>query len=69
MSRPKAKSRVTESGPKDDLGRPVEPGLESLRVRRPFMFWAVVLGTIAMVITVFSSLLLAGVGGAGHGGI
>ncbi len=66
MSRPKAKSRVTETGPKDEEGRPVEQGLPSLRVRRPVMFWAVVVGTAAMMLTVVSSLLLGGVGG--HGG-
>lgn len=66
MSRPKAKSRVTEPGPKDEAGRPVEPGLPSLRVRRPVMFWGVVIGTVAMLLTVVSSLFLST--GGGHGG-
>ncbi len=61
MTRPSGKSRVApQSGgaQSSDPSRPSGPKpIPSLRQRRPFMYWMVVLATLAMVLATFASLI------------
>lgn len=52
------KRRYTEPG-KHQTDSPKDNGIKPLRNRRPFMFWFVVIGTLAMVLSAVSSLILA----------
>lgn len=60
MARSKGTSRVTASGTSPGARAPVaDPGLPSLRKRRPVMYWTVVVAALAMILSVVGSFLLA----------
>jgi len=62
MTRKKTTSRVTSKEQElttKGSGTAQYSGIPSLRVRRPFMFWAVVVGTLAMVLSVVATFASA----------
>lgn len=59
MARPKGTSRVAGSGQSSGGGVYVEPHYPSLRERKPFMYWTVIIAVVAMVLTTVGSVALA----------
>lgn len=59
MVRRSGNSRVSGGGPSQPVGRPVSDQIPSLRQRKPFMFWTVVVAVGAMVLTTGASFITA----------
>jgi|GEM_PF-4418924 len=60
MTRKKATSRVaSETEPISGSSKSVPDRIPSLRVRKPLVFWVVVLGTFSMVLTVVATFVSA----------
>ncbi len=59
MTRPRKTTRTTPQGTDPETRQAVPAEFPGLRERRPFMFWAVVIGTAAMVLATVGGLISA----------